>query len=131
MKAEPCNGLISQIGTCTATSHPSATCGWQLASFGYEPYSLYPNGDGFFNTGGSGNSGGYSDPKMDQLIKATEYGSSPQAFFTYEDYAARQLPWLWLPLRSSILVYRTKLQDVVPLNPFSGGLDYEDWYYTS
>lgn len=130
IKAEPFNTLISQIGTCTATSHPSSTCGWQLASFGYEPYSLYPSGDGFFDTGGSGNSGGYSDPKMDQLIKATEYGSSSKAFFAYEDYAARQLPWLWLPLRSDLLVYRTKLQGIVPLNPFNGGLNFEDWYYT-
>ena len=131
LKSEPFNTLISQIGTCTAASHPSADCGWQLASFGYEPYSLYPNGDGFFNTGGDGNSGGYSDARMDQLIKATEYGSSTQAFGQYEDYAARQLPWLWLPLRSEILVYRTKLRGVVPLNPFSGGLNYQDWYYTS
>lgn len=131
LKSEPFNTLIGQIGTCTAKSHPAGGCGWQLASFGYEPYELYPNGDGFFNTGGSGNSGGYSDPKMDALIKATEYGSSTQAFFDYEDYAAQQLPWLWLPLRSSILVYRTKLQGVVPLNPFSGGLNFEDWSYTS
>ncbi len=130
IKAEPFNTLISQIGTCTAKSHPSSTCGWQLAEFGYEPYSLYPSGDGFFDTGGSGNSGGYSDPKMDQLIKATEYGSSTKSFFAYEDYAARQLPWLWLPLRSDLLVYRTKLQGVVPLNPFNGGLNFEDWYYT-
>lgn len=131
LRSEPFNTLISQIGTCTAKSHPSGTCGWQLASFGYEQYSLYPNGDGFFNTGGTNNSGGYSDPRMDQLINATEYGSSTKAFFAYEDYAARQLPWLWLPLRSEILVYRTKLQGVVPLNPFTAGNDFEDWYYTS
>ncbi|WP_435178420.1 ABC transporter substrate-binding protein [Actinacidiphila sp. bgisy145] len=131
LKAEPFNTLIGTIGTCTAASHPSSTCGWQLADFGYEPYSLYPNGTGFFDTGGSGNYGGYSDPTMDKLIKATEYGSSKAAFSTYEDYAARQLPWLWVPLRSSLLVYRSKLQGVVPLNPFSGTIDYEDWAYTS
>ncbi|MFC4034854.1 peptide ABC transporter substrate-binding protein [Streptomyces polygonati] len=131
LKAEPFNTLIAQIGTCTAASHPAASCGWQLVNFGYSPYALYPNGAGFFDTGGSNNSGGYSDPTMDRLIQATEYGSSTQAFFDYEDYAARQLPWLWVPLRSSILVYRTKLRGVVPLNPFTGGLNYEDWYYTS
>ena len=131
LKSEPFNTLIGAMGTCTAASHPSATCGWQLSSFGYEPYPLYPNGAGFFDTGGSGNMGGYSDPTMDRLIKATEYGSSTKTFATYEDYAARQLPWLWVPLRSSILVYRTKLQGVVPLNPFSGGNNFEDWYYTS
>ncbi len=131
LKSEPFNTLISTIGTCTASSHPASGCGWQLAEFGYEPYSLYPNGTGFFDTGGNGNSGGYSDPQMDQLIKATEYGSSTQVFQQYEDYAAQQLPWLWLPLREGILVYRTSLQGVVPLNPFSGGQDFEDWAYTS
>ncbi|SEG91805.1 peptide/nickel transport system substrate-binding protein [Actinacidiphila yanglinensis] len=131
LKAEPFNTLIGTMGTCTAASHPSSTCGWQLSDFGYEPYPLYPNGTGFFDTGGEGNLGGYSDPTMDRLIKATEYGSSTKAFSEYEDYAAKQLPWLWVPLRSSLLVYRTKLQGVVPLNPFSGTVDYEDWAYTS
>ena len=131
LKSEPFNTLISTIGTCTAASHPSSGCSWQLAEFGYDPYPLYPNGTGFFDTGGSGNSGGYSDPKMDQLIKATEYGSSTQAFTEYEDYAAQQLPWLWLPLRESLLVYRKNLQGVVPLNPFSAAQDFEDWGYTS
>ncbi|WP_370115056.1 ABC transporter substrate-binding protein [Streptacidiphilus sp. MAP12-33] len=131
LKSEPFNTLISEIGTCTASSHPASGCGWQLAEFGYEPYSLYPNGTGYFDTGGNGNSGGYSDPTMDQLIKATEYGSSAATFTQYEDYAAKQLPWLWLPLREGILVYRTKLQGVVPLNPFSEGQDFEDWGYTA
>jgi peptide/nickel transport system substrate-binding protein len=131
LKSEPFNTLISEIGTCSASSHPASGCGWQLAEFGYEPYSLYPTGAGYFDTGGNGNSGGYSDPTMDQLIKATEYGSSSATFTQYEDYAAQQLPWLWLPLREGILVYRTKLQGVVPLNPFSAGQDFEDWAYTS
>jgi len=131
LKSAPFNTLIGEMGTCTAASHPSASCGWQLSNFGYEPYPLYPNGAGYFDTGGAGNAGGYSDPTMDRLIKATEYGSSTQAFAAYEDYAARQLPWLWVPLRSSILVYRTKLQGIVPLNPFSGTTDFADWYYTS
>ncbi|WP_042394699.1 ABC transporter substrate-binding protein [Streptacidiphilus carbonis] len=131
LKSEPFNTLISTIGTCTAASHPASGCGWQLAEFGYEPYPLYPNGTGYFDTGGSGNSGGYSDPTMDQLIKATEYGASSQAFTQYEDYAAKQLPWLWLPLRESLLVYRKNLQGVVPLNPFSQAQNFEDWGFTS
>ncbi|WP_329361401.1 peptide ABC transporter substrate-binding protein [Streptomyces sp. NBC_00669] len=131
LKAEPFNTLLGTMGACTAQSHPASGCSWQLSDFGYEPYPLYPNGTGFFDTGGSGNLGGYSDPTMDKLIKATEYGASSQAFSTYEDYAAKQLPWLWVPLRSSLLVYRSKLQGVVPLNPFSGTVAYEDWAYTS
>jgi peptide/nickel transport system substrate-binding protein len=99
--------------------------------FGYTPYNgPYPTGSGMFDTGGSSNQGGYSDPKMDQLIQATEYGSDTATFFQYEDYAARQLPMLWLPLRSEVEVYRASLAGFAPLNPFSGGLNPQVWYYT-
>ena len=130
LKAEPFNTLIGSIGNCTASSHPAATCGWQLVDYGYDPYPLYPAGDGFFNSTGDNNSGGYYSPEMDQLINNTEYGSSTSAFFAYEDYTAEQLPWLWLPNQEAILVYRKNLQGVTPLNPFSGGLNPEVWYFT-
>ncbi|MCQ4082322.1 peptide ABC transporter substrate-binding protein [Streptomyces sp. RB6PN25] len=130
LKSEPFNTLIGTVGSCSASTHPASSCGWQLVDFGYDPYPLYPAGDGFFNTGGYNNSGGYSDPQTDKLINATEYGTGTSAFFAYEDYAARQLPWLWLPNQASILVYRKNLQGITPLNPFSGGLNPEVWYYT-
>ena len=43
---------------------------------------------------------------------------------------ARQLPWLWLPLREGIEVYKSTLGGIVPLNPFSDSLDFEIWHYT-
>ena len=61
---------------------------------------------------------------------ATEYGSSPAAFYAYEDYAARQLPLLWLPNESYVFVYKSNLAGVTPLNPFSGAVNPEVWYYT-
>jgi len=131
LKPEPFNTLSSYVGACTASSHPAATCGWQLVDFGYDEYELYPAGNGFFNTGGYNNEGGYSNAEMNSLINATEHGSSTSAFFTYEDYAARQLPWLWLPLGSNIFVYKSNLQGFAPLNPVSGGLNPEVWYYSS
>ena len=131
LKSEPFNTLLAASGTCTAASHPAATCGWQLVDFGYDPYPLYPAGDGFFNTGGYANMGGYSSPVMNGLINATEYGSGRQSFYAYEDYAARQLPWLWLPDSANILVYKSNLQNFAPLNPFSGGLNPETWYFSS
>jgi len=130
LKSEPFNTLIGSIGSCTAASHPAATCSWQLVDYGYDPYPLYPAGDGFFNSTGDNNSGGYSSPEMDKLIDATEFGSQTSDFFAYEDYTAEQLPWLWLPNQESILVYRKNLQGVTPLNPFSGGLNPEVWYFT-
>jgi peptide/nickel transport system substrate-binding protein len=131
LKPEPYNTLAAGVGTCTASSHPASTCGWQLVDFGYQPNSLYPAGAGFFNTGGYNNFGGYSNQEMDNLINATEYGSSSSAFFSYEDYAARQLPWLWIPLPSNVWVFKTSLQGFTPLNPLTGGLNPEVWYYSS
>ncbi len=52
------------------------------------------------------------------------------AFYAYEHYAARQLPWLWLPDESNVFVYKSNLAGVTPLNPFSGTLNPEVWYYT-
>jgi peptide/nickel transport system substrate-binding protein len=131
LKSEPFNTLEGAVGSCSASSAPASTCGWQLVDFGYDPYPLYPAGDGFFNTGGFNNEGGYSDPEMNNLINATEYGSGTQAFYTYEDYAARQLPWLWLPNQAFIQVYKSNLHGYTPLNPFSGTLNPEVWYFTS
>ncbi|MGD0698406.1 MAG: peptide ABC transporter substrate-binding protein [Trebonia sp.] len=130
LKAEPFNTLVSTVGVCNASSHPASSCGWQLVYFGYDPYGLDPAGDGIFNTDSTGNQGGYSSAEEDKLINETEFGSSTQTFFAYEDYTAEQLPQLWLPLPSNIQVYKTDLAGYAPLNPFSGGLNPEDWYFT-
>ena len=130
LKSEPFNTLVSTVGVCNASSHPASSCGWQLVYFGYEPYALYPAGDGIFNSDSSGNQGGYSSAEEDKLVNETEFGSSTQTFFAYEDYTAQQLPQLWIPLPSNIQVYKSNLAGYAPLNPFSGGLNPEDWYFT-
>jgi len=129
LKSEPFNTLTATVGTCTASKHPASTCGWQLVYFGYDLVSLYPSSDGFFDTGGVNNQGGYSNPEMDTLINETKYSSSASAFYAYEDYAARQLPWLWLPQETDINVYKSNLAGFTPVNPFSGSLNPEVWYY--
>jgi peptide/nickel transport system substrate-binding protein len=131
LKSEPFNTLVATTGTCNAQSHPAATCNdWQIQQYGYNTYGMDPNGAGYFNTNGLNNYGGYSSPEMDRLIAATEYGSSPAAFYAYEDYAAKQLPLLWLPNASYVFVYKSNLAGVTPLNPFSGTVNPEVWYYT-
>jgi peptide/nickel transport system substrate-binding protein len=131
LKSEPFDTLVSTTGTCNAQSHPAAICDdWQLEQYGYNTYLMDPSGAGSFNTDANGNYGGYSSPEMDKLIDATEYGSSSAAFFAYEDYAAKQLPLLWLPNASFVFVYKSNLAGVTPLNPFSGLLNPEVWYYT-
>jgi len=131
LKGEPFNTLVSTTGTCNGQSHPAATCDdWQLEQYGYNEYLMDPSGAGQFNTDANGNYGGYSSPEMNKLIDATEYGSSNSAFFAYEDYAAEQLPLLWLPNESDVFVYKSNLAGVTPLNPFTGLYNPEVWYYT-
>ncbi len=123
---------MSTTGTCNAQSHPAAICNdWQLQQYGYNTYGLDPSGAGMFNTDAISNYGGYSSPEMDRLINATEYGSSSAAFYAYEDFAARQLPLLWLPTRPTVFVYKKQpggrhadsTRSPALLNP-------EVWYYT-
>jgi len=129
LKPEPFNTLIGNTGICTAKSH-TKDCGWQIVEFGYNPYGLYPADNGNFATGGTSNFGGYSDPQADSLINATLQSSGTQAFYQYEDYVAKQLPWLWLPLRESLEVYKSNLAGFAPTNSFSADLDFETWHYS-
>jgi peptide/nickel transport system substrate-binding protein len=126
----PFNTIVSTTGYCNAQSHPTSTCSWQLQDYGYNPYTLDPNGSGQFNTDGYGNYGGYSSAEEDKLINATQYGSQSSAFYAYEDYTARQLPYLWLPNEAGVFVYKKNLAGITPWNPFSGTLNPEVWYYT-
>ncbi|HEY1624820.1 MAG TPA: ABC transporter substrate-binding protein [Streptosporangiaceae bacterium] len=130
LKSEPFNTLVATVGACSASSHPTSTCSWQLYDQGYIPYGLDPVGSGNFNTGGPNNYGGYSSPQMDQLINQTEYGSGSQAFTSYENFATAQLPQLWLPLGGFFTAIPSSLQGFTPLNPFSGGLNPDVWYYS-
>ncbi len=130
LKPEPFNTIVSTTGSCNAKTHPVSTCSWQLVEYGYNAYPLDPNGAELFSTGGYGNFGGYSSARENSLIAATEYGSSSAAFFAYEDYTARQLPYLWLPNPSNLFVYKKNLAGITPWNPFSGTYNPEVWYYT-
>lgn len=130
LKPEPFNTINATTGYCNAGSHPASTCAWQLQDYGYNPYSLDPNGSGLWNTDASGNYGGYASPKMDSLINATEYGSSPTAFIAYEDYAAQQLPVLWIPDESAIYIYKKSLAGAFPTSPFDATINPEVWYFT-
>jgi peptide/nickel transport system substrate-binding protein len=131
LKGEPFNTLVADTGTCNQQSHTVGACNWQLQQFGYISYvSADPTGAGNFNTDATGNYGGYSNAEMDRLIDATEYSTSPTAFDTYENYAAAQLPWLWLPMQAGVFVYKKNLAGITPTDPFVATYNPEVWYYT-
>lgn len=129
LKSSPFNTLVGELGECSASSHPASGCNWQMMYLGYDLYTLYPDGNSIFNTGGVNNNGGYTNATENNLINQTDYGSSSSVFDQYEDYTAEQLPDLWLPLFDVVFVYKSDIAGIAPLNSFSGGLNPQDWYY--
>jgi peptide/nickel transport system substrate-binding protein len=80
-----------------------------------------------FATGALSNSGSYSDPTADALVKQTS--TSNVGLAQYENYIATQLPWIWQPNADYLLTeIRNNLRGVVPQNPF-GDLLPENWYF--
>src|ERR1700733_4148552 len=70
---------------------------WAVEDFGGFTDSTYPTTDGVFNSTGSSNLGGYSDPKADQLIQASITSSNPAAVKAEASYLTQQQPGLFQP----------------------------------
>lgn len=70
---------------------------WGVENFDGYTDNAYPTQNAIFNTGGSFNSGGYHDPKMDQLIHNSVFGSDPDAVTKEAAYEAEAVPALFLP----------------------------------
>jgi peptide/nickel transport system substrate-binding protein len=70
---------------------------WGVENFNGYTDSPYPTQNSIFNTGGSFNSGDYSDSKMNQLISASVYGTNANAVTQEASYEAQALPALFLP----------------------------------
>lgn len=92
---EPFDTLLGDL------SNPSK---WTLIYYGgwiYVP-DYYPTGYGLFNTLGGSNQQDYSNSQMDVYTILTHAyfqtkRQSLNALFRYENYAAEQLPLIWLP----------------------------------
>jgi peptide/nickel transport system substrate-binding protein len=92
----PFNTVLAHATPC-AQGQP---CTWDMQFWGggwiYAP-DYFPSGDEIFSTGAAANYGGYSDSTMDNLITQSEAASTPGALGPYQDYAAKQLPVIWMP----------------------------------
>ncbi len=62
-----------------------------------ETLSGLPDGSGYFDTGGAYNSGGYSNPRMDALIRQSTETEGLDALFAYQDLFAAEQPANILP----------------------------------
>ena len=91
----------------------SLACGcdsWDALILGNSVTGM-PDGNGHFDTGGDFD-GGYSDPHMDALIRATAEQPGEQAMFAYEDYAAQEQPVTILPQSGFPLLVADRLGGV-------------------
>ncbi len=124
---QPYSTVTTTIYGCDASTGQG--CSWEMgADQGWEYYA-YPSGDQLFKTGGSGNSGGYSNAEADRLIDATLTESGLGPMFTYENYLAKQIPVIYLPTPAyQITVYKAGLKGVVPQDP-SLNVYPETWSY--
>jgi peptide/nickel transport system substrate-binding protein len=110
---------------------------WAVEDFGGFTDSTYPTTDGVFNSTGSSNLGGYSDPKADQLIQASITSSDPAAVKAEASYLTQQQPGLFQPNPGSpnaaVVVYSKTLSGP-PASFENLTQDYltpELWYFTS
>ena len=104
---------------------------WQGAGIGdlwvYSP-DYEPTGEELFATGAGSNSGSYSDPTMDNLINATQTSSSIAAYHAFANYAAQQLPFIYMPLTYPVQAVNSTLHGVA-FNPLQTLLP-EYYYFT-
>jgi peptide/nickel transport system substrate-binding protein len=96
LSTAPFASVIGDATPCAA----GQPCKWDMEFWGggwtYTP-DFYPTGDELWATGVGANSNGYTDPMMDKLIMTTETTADASALYSYEDYAATQLPVIWMP----------------------------------
>lgn len=128
MKQKPFNSVIGEAVPCRSTQ---SSCSWQVANWGggwiYAPDYL-PTGESLFSTGAGSNSGSYSSPTMDRLVLASERQNGTRPLYTYEDYAAKQLPVIFQANAYAIDAISDHVGGVV-VNPL-GTLLPEYWYRT-
>ncbi|MGC8487818.1 MAG: peptide ABC transporter substrate-binding protein [Clostridia bacterium] len=107
IKEEPFTQVITN-GTQDASQ-------WTLMSWGggwsYVP-DYYPSGDGILNSQAGFNPGGYDNPTMNHLINITTIeGGTPaqikQRFDQYQEFAAKNLPVLYVPLAPTFYAVST------------------------
>ncbi|MEP7024233.1 MAG: ABC transporter substrate-binding protein, partial [Actinomycetota bacterium] len=82
---------------------------WAMMDFGGFSENIYPTTSEVFNTGGSFNIGGYSDPHADKLIELSTKGTNGDAVTNEVSYLTAQQPSLFQALPDGISVWKKTL----------------------
>jgi peptide/nickel transport system substrate-binding protein len=128
-------GITQTTGTFndTAGSCPSAynaattfdICNWG-GGWLYAP-DYYPSGEPLYLTGAGSNSGQYSNPTMDSLIKATL--STNVKLTTFAQFTADNLPVLWDPVQTTLTEVSKSLKSSIGFKDVLETWTPEYWHY--
>ena len=99
-----------------------------ISGWAYDGPGYLPTGEPLFLTGAPSNSGGYSNPTMDNLIKSIQDNPSMTLFHQYATFTAEQVPFIWVPQAYYIEAVKSNLKGV-GWNPMYTWLP-EYWYFT-
>jgi peptide/nickel transport system substrate-binding protein len=126
ISAQPFNEVIAQVEPCSGPS-----CTWELAYSGWlYGVNPYPVADQMTLCGAGSNFGSYCDQTNDSYIHAVQSQGTTSAMTTYENYAAKQLPMLWMPEADyQLSMIKNNLHGVVQSPILS--LTPEDWSLSS
>jgi len=130
--AEPFDQVIGLATACTMKE--GSKCAWEMANWGggwvYSP-DYEPTGEEIFATGAGSNSGSYTDPTNDHLIRETNVSANPTIFDNWEVYLGKQLPVVWQPNPAAFMYeVSNSIGGVTPVNALLN-LTPEYWYYKS
>lgn len=115
----PFDTVAESAVPCQSTQ---ASCKWSVEMWGLWSLDAYPTGEGLYKTGAPLNFGSYSDPKMDTLIDnslSAPAATAQSALDAYQNYAAQQLPAIWMP----------NIGSVDAVSEHLGGFDLNAFYY--
>jgi peptide/nickel transport system substrate-binding protein len=120
------------IGTAIPCDAGKPDCNWEMGNWGagwvFAP-DYYPTGEQIFGTGAGSNQGSFSDPKLDELIAATQHSDSPEALQAYARYGSYTVPVIWEPnFDYQETEIANNLKGVTPQSPYLN-ITPENWYY--
>ncbi len=129
LKSDTFNNIIANE---SVASSPKNNANWGAGDFGGFTNGTYPSTDNLFNTGGSYNQGGFSDPALDTLINASINSTDPNAIQKELAAVTADQPGIFQPNEDRIYAWKTNISG--PTASFETltqfGLNPEDWYFT-
>ncbi|EGO93546.1 Extracellular solute-binding protein [Acidiphilium sp. PM] len=84
---------------------------WEAMQFGWA-LGVYPDDSAQLASDGAFNQSGYSDARMDALLKDVQTKPGLEPLYAYQDYAAAQQPEIFLPEPGSVVLVRNGLEGV-------------------